>query len=152
VKQSEGRWLTKWVQLPSQAELDRVARDGFFLNGKTKVERVNNGRFFFSGDPLFKKGCMTGLSNGFYNGIEPTVAIELPNGELRTTTEHTLISPASSDTTFSKPGDSGSWILNASGDLVGMLWGGSNNVGYFTPIGLVLNDVETRTGWKVQLP
>lgn len=49
-------------------------------------------------------------------------------------------------------GDSGSWILNEVGQLVGLLWGGTHSVCYFTPIQMVLDDIEARTGMKVELP
>ena len=67
------------------------------------------------------------------------------------TSEHTIIGQRTARR-FSEKGDAGSWILNESGLLVGLLWGGTQSVSYFTPIQLVIDDIEARTGMKVEVP
>ncbi|KAK2623620.1 hypothetical protein QTJ16_006801 [Diplocarpon rosae] len=58
---------------------------------------------------------------------------------------------------FARPGDSGSWVVNAKLELVGMLIGmdsegSSGNVGFVTPIHDIMDDIEKRTGCVVSLP
>jgi len=79
-------------------------------------------------------------------------AIALPGGATRTTREHTIVGRPSAPGRFNERGDSGSWILSEQGDLAGLLWGGTSSVCYFTPIQMVIADIEARTGMKVELP
>jgi S1-C subfamily serine protease len=59
---------------------------------------------------------------------------------------------------FSQPGDSGGWIINAQGQLVGQqIAHRTANDGFLdltvmTPIQEVFDDIERLTGGKLQLP
>ena len=125
--------------------------DEFGVSDNVKIKGFNTSTFYL--DQLFyKTGSRTGLTAGRYNAIEPTVVVTLPSGTVRTTSEHTFVGRATAPGRFNERGDSGSWILDQMGYVVGLLWGGTHSVCYFTPIGLVLADIETRTGMRVELP
>lgn len=130
--------------------MDKISK-GVFTVDTANLKRINTSTAY-SHLRFFKKGARTGLTDGVYNLIEPVVKIEIPGGKTRTTSEHCIIGRASAPGPFSKNGDSGSWIMDEECRLVGLLWGGSNSVAYFTPIGLVLADIEARIGWRVELP
>jgi hypothetical protein len=54
---------------------------------------------------------------------------------------------------FAEAGDSGSMILNPDGQLVGLLIGGCEALGYtfMTPYAALVADIEQKTGGKVEL-
>ncbi|KAL9027059.1 MAG: hypothetical protein Q9196_004360 [Gyalolechia fulgens] len=69
------------------------------------------------------------------------------------TQEHTIVSRrADEGRVFSKAGDSGSWVFDEQAMLVGMIFG-DNGQGatFFTPIALILADIELMTGCTVEL-
>jgi hypothetical protein len=74
---------------------------------------------------FFKIGRSTGITTGEYNGIKSHLRTEMPSNHLqekpppRITNEHVIISDK--DEPFSENGDSGAWVLNRDGDLVGMI-------------------------------
>ena len=140
------------MQLPTQLRLNSSGHTPVNPLGKTKVEFIDSEYTFFSEDVLFKQGCRTGLTVGRYHGINPTVVVGRADRTTRQTHEHVIVSPASSPLSFSMDGDAGSWILSKFGDLVGLLWGGTKDQAFFTPIGMVVDDIEARTGCKVELP
>lgn len=74
------------------------------------------------------------------------------NGRLTTECVATPVGPGP----FQGPGDSGAWLVNKDGRLVGLLFGGPAGKhclgpGYFTPIAAVLSDIRARTGHEVSL-
>jgi len=54
------------------------------------------------------------------------------------------------------PGDSGSWILDNEGDLVGLLFAGTGaeykSRSLVMPIETIIQDIEDQTGYTVRLP
>jgi len=128
-----------------------VVREGFNLGGKTRVGEFDEDAFYL-GRRFFKTGSRSALTTGYYNAIEPEVKIALPDGAIRTTSEHTIVGRPSAPGRFNERGDTGSWIMSEQGDLAGLLWGGTSSVCYFTPIQMVIADIEARTGMKVELP
>lgn len=77
-----------------------------------------------------------------------------PPGLDRITTEFVVCGTNGSK--FTVPGDSGAFVLDTEGALVGLLWGGPRGKGhdgngYVTPITEVLRDIEHQTGAKVTL-
>ncbi|KAL8655029.1 MAG: hypothetical protein Q9210_001152 [Variospora velana] len=64
------------------------------------------------------------------------------------TEEHCLVAASKvRERAFGRPGDSGSWVFSDAGQLVGMIWG-QNEKGatVFTPIDLIMKDIEFMTG------
>ena len=55
---------------------------------------------------------------------------------------------------FAEEGDSGAFVLNRGGQLVGILVGGNKAAGqaYVTPIKAVIDDISAQTGYDVCLP
>ena len=109
------------------------------------------------GQDVFKVGRTTGLTVGKVHPVRSTSSIErLSNSKYnkprRTTFEHQVIK-ANYPLSFNAPGDSGSWILNEVGYLVGFLWGGNDGdfSCYFTPIKEVIEDIEGKTKRDVKM-
>lgn len=81
--------------------------------------------------PVSKRGRTTDYTIGKVNG-------NIVAGRVNGSTQHTLeytITPTGTNGLFSQSGDSGSWIMDKRGQLIGMLWGkskGSTNT-CFTP-------------------
>lgn len=104
---------------------------------------------------IFKDGRTTGATHGTYSHIHSHVEISLDSNSsydqpgTRITNEHVIVNPIES---FCDTRDSGSWIISDRGEVMGLLWGaGCSGQGYFTPIGLVMEDIEKVTGMKVEL-
>ena len=99
---------------------------------------------------------------GQYSHLESAVNVKLPlnsnnkardEASVRISNERVIVhEDAESGYFFSQSGDSGSWVFDRIGSLVGMIWGSSaSSATYFTPIGLVVADIEERTRMKVEL-
>lgn len=80
---------------------------------------------------------------------QPNSAHARPN---RTTFEHYTIK-AKYTRPFNEAGDSGSWVFDENGNLLGLLWGGCvrGDDCYFTPVEYVIADIEKYTGKKVEM-
>ena len=111
----------------------------------------------YSGLEVFKVARTTGLTVGTIDRLASYVrVIRQPNNKhqapIRTTLELYAVRGAYNKL-FNKAGDSGAWILDHLGGLAGLLWGGceKSNHGYFTPIQLVIDDIEKYTGKKVEI-
>ena len=108
----------------------------------------------------FKIGRTTGLTFGKLNGIKSETNLELPlNGEDQGQQKRKMISqaqvlltPEELSTPFTRAGDSGAWVCDMFGTLVGLVWGGGEKTSYCTPIGQIFADIEAQTGMKVELP
>lgn len=109
-------------------------------------------------DTVFKIGRTTGIATGH---LHPTRSLSqmkcppnatYPQGCIQKTYEHWTIQGAF-DKPFIQPGDSGSWVLNEFGHLVGLLWGGiiTTETAYYAPITHVIDDIEKATQCKVSL-
>ena len=111
---------------------------------------------------VFKVGRSTGLTVGHYSHVKSDVNLSLPLNDSderdavprrRLTQEHVIVTedPRNGEQ-FSRSGDAGSWVCDCWGTLIGMLLGSSaSSVSYFTPIRLIVEDIEERTGMKVEL-
>lgn len=111
---------------------------------------------------FFKIGRTTALTVGRYSHLDSAVNMKLPfnsshtkgnEAPIRFSLEHTfVIDGGIPGQLFSAGGDSGSWVFDRSGSLAGMIWGSSAaKATYVTPIGLIIADIEERTGMSVQL-
>ncbi|KAL5339946.1 hypothetical protein BJX70DRAFT_397186 [Aspergillus crustosus] len=99
---------------------------------------------------LYKIGRKTGVSEGRYAGLRTVkVAHEVVNGELvsKPTCEHSVLSHNHKNV-FALPGDSGALVVTRIGRVVGLCFGGYDHgdVGYFTHIHDLLDDIEAVTG------
>lgn len=95
---------------------------------------------------------------GLYNHIQSHVEHDLfPNDnpfapKKRVTDEHVIVAPRGSSELFSQVGDSGAWLITSTGEVTGMIWGaGRRGQCYFTPIWLIIEDIEKATGMEVVL-
>ena len=113
-------------------------------------------------DVFFKIGRTTGLTMGRYSHTDTAVSLKLPfnsshkdgdKAPVRDTHERVIvIEGGQPGQFFSRGGDSGSWVFDGLGSLAGMIWGSSAaSATYFTPIGLIIADIEERTEMKVEL-
>ena len=84
------------------------------------------------GTQIRKSGRTTGLTTGEVEQIDVSVKVDY-NGPIATYTEQLLAGA------MSQPGDSGSAVLDLQGNVVGLLFAGSNTNTIITPIQLVLN-------------
>ncbi len=137
--------------------MDKVSPGGrFAFQGNTHVGYVSLSPLY-AGLDVFKVGRTTGLTVGAIERISSYVKVTRQSNSkqkapMRTTLEIYAVRGLY-DTLFNKAGDSGAWILDPLGDLVGLLWGGceKSGHGYFTPIRLVIDDIEKFTGKKVEI-
>ena len=109
----------------------------------------------------FKIGRTTGLTIGKFSAIESETNLDVPlnyedRGEQKRKLKsqaHVLVASQGVDRPFTQGGDSGAWVCDTFGSLVGLAWGNSaSDATYCTPIGRILADIEARTGMKVELP
>ena len=121
-------------------------------------------RNFALGERAFKIGRTTGLTFGEFSAIESDVVVSLPLNDSRlpsvqrTSREWVMTAgknPVRHErANFCEPGDSGSFVVDRYGGLVGMVWGSNDRGGhaYFTHIGMIVDDIENVTGMKVKMP
>lgn len=104
--------------------------------------QVNNVVPAFAGQSVQKEGRTTACTEGTVNAINVTINItgDGPSCALETFTNQILVLPASPSTEFGAPGDSGSPVVDADNNAVGLLFAG-DNVGdaYANPIGALLS-------------
>ncbi|KAM0800614.1 hypothetical protein BDR22DRAFT_963013 [Usnea florida] len=128
-------------------EGDRISRIS-----KTSEDTTGLGRYF-------KIGRTTGLTFGESHKIESEVWLEVPlnDGDQGSkkrkirSQARVIVAPKGSEN-FNRGGDSGAWVCDRFGSLVGLVWGGEGQKCYYTPIGLIIADIEARTGREVGLP
>ena len=121
---------------------------------------------------FIKIGRTTGLTEGTYSSIMADVSLaRLPNSDysegvakragadVLVSREHYIIKKADEKPVgtegpkkaFSMAGDSGSWVITEDGYLMGIIWGSQglpDLYSFFTPIDVVLKDIQMRTGCK----
>lgn len=93
-------------------------------------------------------GNVSGPKRGEYSHIKSNVLLE---GQTQPTKEHVICGRSSH---FGGFGDSGAFVLDKFGRLVGMLVAGHLGEGwrYITPIKALFADIQRRTGCEVSLP
>jgi len=98
------------------------------------------------GSVVLKSGRSSGVTYGIVNGTVSDVF--LPGGQK--SVEYAVV--GQDKKLFSKEGDSGAWVIDSSGSLIGMVIGqGIRGQTYITPITEVFKDIEEKTGAKVSL-
>ena len=109
------------------------------------------------GETVFKVGRTTGGTCGHYTAINGTEFKAPVSGEIGVWREiksqdHTIVFGYLD---FAKPGDSGAFILDDSGNMMGLLLGGSTafKTMNFLAVNDLFEDIKSRTGAiKVRLP
>lgn len=129
---------------------------GFRLGGKTVVPGISDD-MDPKGREYFKIGRTTGLTIGAYSHIEAYVETPMPSNSLNTKPSNRITSEkvivGRDQSAFSDAGDFGAWILNQNGYLAGLIWSVNIKFGhcYYTPIDIIVADIEKQTGWKVEM-
>jgi hypothetical protein len=96
---------------------------------------------------VYKAGRTTGATEGIVTSIGAVVTIEYSKGNSAFFNGQIVIEPTRDNTRpFSKPGDSGSGVLNARHELVGQLFAGSTFQTLVNPIELVLAELAVALG------
>jgi len=91
-----------------------------------------------------KAGRTTGLTEGIIRAVNSDIFdIEYEQGPVRVD-DCIVIRASMANKSFSKPGDSGSAIVNAQGKIVGLLFAGSDVVTFATPINRILNHFKVK--------
>lgn len=105
---------------------------------------------------LGERAVMFGKRSGPTLGVVSAADSKVGRAGLPGTTIEYVVTGVDNED-FAKGGDSGTFVLDSTGALVGLLWGGPigeqhEGPGYVTPILEVIKDIEERTGYKVRLP
>lgn len=98
-----------------------------------------------------KRGRTTGLTGGVVEAVELSGVINNHDGTLFRNYDHVMrIRPnpdgAGAGTAFSAPGDSGSAIVNESGQIVGIHFGGGAGAGLSIPLDLIVAKFDAMAG------
>ena len=106
-------------------------------------------------DPLIKvtkHGMATYITTGKLNGIKSIVRFDDTTPGVFAS-EYAVIGEGGNS--FAEAGDSGSWVVTESGELIGMVLGGGVRQGYVTIIScmnFLLRRIQQRTGIELELP
>jgi hypothetical protein len=97
---------------------------------------------------VWKHGRTSHFTYGIGSDVHSDYRTEGPDGEM--ITEEWMIKDDKQKRCFSDKGDSGSFVWDTDGFVVGMLWGGKEEsfATYVTPIEHLLRDIQSRSGAK----
>lgn len=98
------------------------------------------------GEAVLKVGRTTGCTYGRVNGIRNAAILDTAETP---TSEYVVL--GNDGVSFSEPGDSGAWVINTKGEVVGVVTGGNNGVSYIKPIKTILKDISKETGLTLAL-
>lgn len=100
------------------------------------------------GDTVILFGKASGMTVGTFSAIKSSVSWSEHKGP---TTE--CVVAGVDGYTFAEFGDSGAFVVDKSGALVGLLIAGSRAIGtgYVTPIQAVWDDIRTQTGHEIEV-
>lgn len=99
---------------------------------------------------IYKIGRTTGSTVGHINGVKANVKF-FP--DLPTTTEYTALPNGGNVLSFGATGDSGSWVINGEGKLIGFIIGtGDDRLTYISSMEFTLDRIEVKTGIKLIIP
>ena len=103
------------------------------------------------GHKVRKFGRTTGITEGCINPVDSFVRFKGTPFEM-VCKEKMICGIAGKS--FTSAGDSGAWVVDELGGLIGMVWGGfARDEGtFFTPIKLIIEDITKQTGYSVRLP
>ena len=130
--------------LPGRDGLNKIPESSSTVTSSVEVTELDS--------KISKHGRTTELTQGRVNPAESYVRFE--GTQFETISMETLVVSSSRMVPFSAEGDSGSWVLDNAGSLVGMLWGGftSREGTFVTPITAITENIARQTGYSVRLP
>ncbi|KAI9784465.1 MAG: hypothetical protein M1839_002121 [Geoglossum umbratile] len=103
-------------------------------------------------DRVWKRGRTTGFTRGMVSQLKTDVFQDgITSGQA--STEWVIVDEGGKRNLFSEKGDSGSMVISPNGELVGLLIGGCEALGftYMTPYATLVEDIERETGGTVEL-
>jgi S1-C subfamily serine protease len=130
----------------SQSDLDRLTYGGGIRGTASfRPDRATGG---VKGDSrVFKVGRTTGFTEGIVTGLGGTAVINYGPGRDAYFAGQILVKATKDNVgPFSNPGDSGSGVLNARSELVGLLFAGSTLQTLVNPVADVLTELSTALG------
>ena len=102
------------------------------------------------GSYVFKLGAVSGLTEGRIASQKSDV--DMDDSE-EFTTEYCIVNVDNSS--FAKPGDSGTWVVDGKGAAVGYMIGGQNKElpmrTYVSDMRMVFDDIQAQTGHRPQI-
>ncbi|KDB23805.1 hypothetical protein H109_04305 [Trichophyton interdigitale MR816] len=98
-----------------------------------------------SQDLVVKKGRTTGATSGILDGLVPA-ALRISSFPVGVHRRGWVV--VNKDMHFAKNGDSGAWVLNMSGQVVGMVFAGdkADGTALIAPMDLIVEDIEDKVG------
>ena len=98
------------------------------------------------------QGATSKIHIGTTNGIETILWMHEPQGK---SNEWEIfqgdVGQGRDKPCFGAAGDSGAWLYDSEGKLLGMYWGGGVDFGCATPMLQIVEDIKTRTGKDISL-
>ena len=103
------------------------------------------------GGKVRKFGRTTDITEGYINPVDSFIRFKGTAFEM-VSKEKMIYGIAGKP--FTLAGDSGAWVVDVFGGLIGMVWGGftSHEGSFLTPISLITEDITKQTGYSVRLP
>lgn len=103
-----------------------------------------------NGRPVYKRGCVTGATTGRINEVTLNSCVE---GWPSDVANQTYVIESSESGPMAAEGDSGAWLVDEEGKLLGIVHGGDRGRGvcYVIPIHDVFEDIKHMTGFAVDL-
>ena len=103
------------------------------------------------GSRVRKFGRTTGCTEGYINPVDSFVRFK--GTALDMVSQEKMIC-GTAGKAFTSAGDSGAWVIDRLGGLIGMVWGGftSHEGTFLTPMNLITEDITEQTGYSVRLP
>lgn len=110
---------------------------------------VNGTAIAHPGDAVSKRGSSSLLTHGIVNAVSGGVVS--PSGGVILQEVFEIVVDSTQSTVFSQPGDSGSVVVLGTGEIVGLLWGGSTDgrFGYASDIDSIAADLGISLFWPI---
>jgi hypothetical protein len=133
---------------PRSAEMTKLTKRRWLPESPTvssySAEDIRAGKF------VIKKGRSTDVTMGTLNVLR-SMFFDNIRGK-KVTFEGWHIAPESHDHVFSRPGDSGSWVLDMRGNWIGMIIAEIDGGALMLTVDKLIPDIERMTGARVGLP
>jgi S1-C subfamily serine protease len=135
----------------SRSDIDRLAFGGGILRTSAYQADRNDPNKVLGESRVYKVGRTTGYTEGVVIALAATATIGYAGGSAYFAGQ--LVVRATTDNVgpFSNPGDSGSAVLNARHELVGLLFAGSQQQTLVNPITDVLTELASELGTSTSL-
>lgn len=126
-------------------DLARLTYGGYIRAVAPPYEVANDGSLTPDGR-VYKVGRTTGYTEGNVTNVAVTTGIDYPGGKAIFADQIGIEATPDNEGPFSDSGDSGSAVLNANHELVGLLFAGSPLRTLANPIDLVMKELSTLVG------